>query len=49
MLGKIDLNGKIVTWDELNIQKETVESVVRWKGDYVVALKGNHPLFYKEV
>ena len=49
MLGKMDLKGKIVTWDALNTQKETVEAVIRGKGDYVAALKGNHPLFYKEV
>ena len=49
MLGKMDLKGKIVTWDALNTQKETVEAVIRGKGDYVAALKGNHPLFYKEL
>ncbi len=49
LLGKMDLKGKIVTWDALNTQKETVEAVMRGKGDYVAALKGNHPLFYKEV
>lgn len=49
LLGKMDLNGKIVTWDALNTQKETVESVICGKGDYVAALKGNHPLFYKEL
>ncbi len=49
LLGKMDLKGKIVTWDALNTQKETVEAVIRGKGDYVAALKGNHHLFYKEV
>lgn len=49
LLGKMDLKGKIVTWDALNTQKETTEAVIRGKGDYVAALKGNHPLFYKEV
>ena len=49
LLGKMDLKGKIVTWDALNTQKETVGAVIRGKGDYVAALKGNHPLFYKEV
>ena len=49
LLGKMDLKGKIVTWDALNTQKETVEAVIRGKGDYVAALKGNHPLFYKEL
>ncbi len=45
----MDINGKIVTWDALNPQKETVEAVICGKGDYVAALKGNHPLFYKEL
>ena len=49
LLRKMDLKGKVVTWDALNTQKETVEAVIRGKGDYVAALKGNHPLFYKEL
>ncbi|MCI9127880.1 MAG: ISAs1 family transposase [Eubacterium sp.] len=49
LLGEMDIKGKIVTWDALNTQKETVEAVIRGKGDYVAALKGNHPLFYKEL
>ncbi len=49
LLGKMDLKGKVVTWDALNTQKETVEAVIRGKGDYVAALKGNHSLFYKEL
>lgn len=49
LLGRIDLKGKVVTWDALNTQKETVAAVIRGKGDYVAALKGNHPLFYKEL
>ncbi len=49
LLGKIDLKGKVVTWDALNTQKETVEAVIRGKGGYVAALKRNHPLFYKEL
>ena len=45
----MDLKRKIVTWDALNTQKETVEAVIHGKGDYVAALKGNHSLFYKEL
>ena len=45
----MDLKGKVVTWDALNTQKETVEAVIRGKGNYVAALKGNHSLFYKEL
>lgn len=49
MLEHLDLQGCIVTWDALNTQKETVEAVIKGKGDYVAALKRNHPLFYQEV
>lgn len=49
LLERMDLKGKIVTWDALNTQKETVRTVIRKKGDYVAALKGNQHLFYKEV
>lgn len=49
LLERMSLKGCIVTWDALNTQKETVAAVVKGKGDYVAALKGNHPLFYQEV
>jgi predicted transposase YbfD/YdcC len=49
LLGIIDMNGCIVTWEALNTQKETVKAVITGKGDYVGALKGNQPLFYEEV
>lgn len=49
VLGRMDLKDCVVTWDALNTQKETIETVIKKKGDYVAALKGNHPLFYKEV
>jgi len=49
LLERMDLKGKIVTWDALNTQKETVEAVICKKGDYVAVLKGNQHLFYKEV
>ncbi len=45
----MDLHGTIVTADALNCQKETVPAIVKSKGDYVLALKGNHHLFYEEV
>ena len=48
-LERLDLRECVVTWDALNTQKETVAAVIKGKGDYVAALKGNHPLFYKEL
>lgn len=49
LLPLMDLSNSIVTADALNCQKETVSAIVRGKGDYVLALKGNQPLFYNEV
>ncbi len=49
LLGLMDLNNMIVTADAMNCQKETVATIVKKKGDYVLALKGNQHLFYEEV
>lgn len=49
LLPMMDLEGSIVTADAMNCQKETVRAIVKGKGDYVLALKGNQPLFYEEV
>lgn len=43
------LKGSIATADAMNCQKGTAAAVVGAKGDYVLALKGNQPLFYDEV
>lgn len=45
----MDLKDTIVTADAMNCQKETATAVIGRKGDYVLALKGNQPLFYEEV
>lgn len=49
LLPLMDLSNSIVTADALNCQKGTVSAIVKGKGDYVLALKGNQPLFYNEV
>ena len=49
ILPLLDLKDSIVTADAMNCQKETASAIVRAKGDYVLALKGNQPLFYEEV
>lgn len=49
LLEQMDLKNCVVTWDALNTQTETVAAVIRGKGDYVAALKGNQHLFYQEV
>lgn len=49
LLKLMDLKGTIVTADALNCQKDTVSAIAGSKGDYVLALKGNQPLFHEEV
>lgn len=49
LLSLMDLKGSIVTADAMNCQKDTAATIVGGKGDYVLALKGNQPLFYEEV
>lgn len=49
LLEQLDLRNCIVTADALNTQKETVESITKKKGNYVLALKGNQGLFYKDI
>lgn len=49
LLKIIDIKDSIVTWDALNTQKSTVEAVIKNKGDYVGALKGNQGNLYDDV
>ena len=49
LLKIIDIKDTIVTWDALNTQKSTVEAVIKNKGDYVGALKGNQGNLYEDV
>lgn len=49
LLKLMDLENNIVTSDALNCQKETVATIVKSKGDYVLAIKGNQKNFYEEI
>ena len=49
LLEQLDLKNCIVTSDALNTQKETVKSIVKKNGDYVLALKSNQKNFYNEI
>lgn len=49
LIKKLDLTNCILTADALNTQKDTVSAVKDAKGDYVLALKGNQKLFYKDI
>lgn len=45
----LDVEGKVITADAMHCQKETVETIIRNKGDYVIQLKANQGNFHQEV
>lgn len=49
IIKKLNINGAIVTWDALNTQKANITAVVSVHSDYVVPIKGNHPIFFQEL
>lgn len=49
LLDLLFLKDSIVTIDAMGTQKKIAEKIVNKKGDYVLALKGNHETFHKEV
>lgn len=49
LLENLNLEGAIVSVDALMTQKEIAKTVVRNKGDYVMALKGNQGSLYENV
>jgi predicted transposase YbfD/YdcC len=48
LMDMLDLKGCVVTADALNCQKAIAAKALEKKADYVLALKNNHPLMYKE-
>ena len=49
LLEQLDLKNCIITSDALNTQKETVKSIIKKNGNYVLALKANQKNFYNEI
>jgi len=49
LLAMLDLHGCIVSVDALNCQKRTATQIVDQGGDYLLALKDNHPHLYEDV
>ena len=49
LLRQLELAGCIVTLDALNTQKDIAREIKEADAEYVLALKGNHPLLYREV
>lgn len=49
LLGHIDIEGTVVTIDAAGCQTEIAKKIIREKGDYVLALKGNQGNLHKAV
>lgn len=49
LIKHLNLSNSIITADALNTQKETVKAIIKAKGEYVLALKLNQEIMYREV
>lgn len=49
VLDMVEISGDIVTADALNCQKEITQKITSKGADYVLGLKGNHPLLHAAV
>ena len=49
LLKLLDIAGCIVTTDAMGCQKSVAEQVVAQRGDYVLAVKGNHPSLHEDL
>jgi predicted transposase YbfD/YdcC len=49
LMDMIDLKGCVITADALNCQKTVAGKALEKNADYILALKGNHPIMYEEV
>lgn len=49
LLELLDITGSIITIDAMGTQTEIANKIIEKKGDYVLALKANHPTLYNQV
>jgi predicted transposase YbfD/YdcC len=49
LLELLDITGSLITIDAMGTQTEIAKKILDKKGDYVLALKANHPTLYNEV
>lgn len=49
LLQRLELKGALVTIDAMGAQAKIAQTIVERGGDYLLALKENHPLLHKEV
>jgi predicted transposase YbfD/YdcC len=48
LLGALDVSGCVVTIDDMGCQTGIAQQIIDQDGDYLLALKGNHPLLYED-
>ena len=49
LMDMLDLKGCVVTADALNCQKTIAAKALEKEADYILAVKGNHPVLYGEI
>ena len=49
LMDMLDLKGCVVTTDALNCQKAVAQKAIEKKAEYVLAVKGNHPVMHDEI
>ena len=49
LMDMLDLKGCVVTADALNCQKAVAQKAIEKQADYVLAVKGNHPVMHDEI
>jgi predicted transposase YbfD/YdcC len=49
LLKVLDLEGAVVTIDAMGCQKDIAAGIVQGKGEYVLAVKENHPHLYEDI
>ena len=49
LLKELNIQGHMIVADAINCQKETAEIIISKEADYLLCVKGNHPLLEKDI
>jgi predicted transposase YbfD/YdcC len=49
LIEMLEIAGRVITINAMECQKDITSLIIKKKGDYVLALKGNQKLLYKAV
>jgi predicted transposase YbfD/YdcC len=49
LIEMLEIAGSVITINAMECQKDITSLIIKKKGDYVLALKGNQKLLYKAV